>query len=161
MRDFADKNNLIDLTDDYSYWQPVVTAWNSTMLGKSPITSISKVKITMSLSLKSLRIIAASVEGVTGNIRPNVVKANDKEEYFSYLTKNLPDICHRGNIFSVDLSDVTKEMEDILKQSPMNAESTHINPEEAVMVRVFGSSIRSLKEVRKLNAEKFQYWGSI
>ena len=158
MKDFADKNNLIDLTDNYSYWQPVVTAWNSIMLGKPPITSISKVKITLSLSLKSLRILAISVEGVTGNIRADVIK-NEKQEFYSYLTKNLPDICNRGNILSVDLCEITKELEDTLKHSPMNVEVVHITPEEAVMAKVFGSNNRSVKELRKLSVEKITILG--
>ena len=143
MRVFAERNNLIDLTDNHTYWQPVVSAWNSIIVGKPPVTSISKVKINISLSLKSLRIMATSVQEVTGNVVIATDRASEKQECFAYLKKNLPDICYRGNIISVDLCEVTRELEDILKDEPTNTEVTYINPDEAVMAKVFGSNNRT------------------
>ena len=159
MRVFAERNNLIDLTDNHTYWQPVVSAWNSIIVGKPPVTSISKVKINISLSLKSLRIMATSVQEVTGNVVIATDRASEKQECFAYLKKNLPDICYRGNIISVDLCEVTRELEDILKDEPTNTEVTYINPDETVMAKVFGSNNRTLKELRKLSVEKVNVLG--
>lgn len=67
------------------------------------------------------------------------------------MTEDLPDTCY---LISVDLCDVTKELENILKQTLMNAEVTYINPDEAVISKVFGSISRTLQEVHKLSVEK-------
>ena len=66
-------------------------------------------------------------------------KANEKQECFEYLRTNLPDICHRGNIISNVLCDIAKELEIKLKESPLNAESNYVDPDESVMSNVFGT----------------------
>jgi hypothetical protein len=86
-------------------------------------------------------------------------KANEKQECFEYLRTNLPDICHRGNIISNVLCDIAKELEIKLKESPLNAESNYVDPDESVMSNVFGTGCRTVKELRKLSTVKITILG--
>lgn len=66
MREFAESDNLVDKLESHFYWEPVVTAWNKVFPAKQLITSISKVRISISMSAKNILALATSVEVATG-----------------------------------------------------------------------------------------------
>ena len=61
MRAFAKTNNLVDTAENYSIWMPVVSAWNLSFPAKNNLISVTKIKVTMTLSTKALRSLAAAV----------------------------------------------------------------------------------------------------
>ena len=154
MREFAVSNNLVDRTSDFPTWEPLVTAWNTIFSGKGSISSVAKIKITMSLSSKTLRILAQSVEIVTGNKFVLDNKGNEKTELYMYMKKYLPDICYRGHNFSCDLYTTTQDVLREQLESDISATTSHIDPDEVLMSELFGNKARTLREVRKLNTEK-------
>lgn len=156
MREFAVTNHLYDITENSSYWEPVVAAWNLIFAGKGTVTSIAKVKISISMSCKTLRLIALSVQTATGNTFVVSDKHNEKVELFLYMRKCLPEVCYRGNNISNDLAIITKEIGCIIKELPANETISHIDPDEDVLSHIFGPGInnRTVKDVRKLNTKK-------
>jgi hypothetical protein len=86
IREFVVTNNLLDVTENSSYWEPVVAAWNQ-IFGKVVITSIAKVKIMISMSCRTLRLLASSVQTATGSILDITDKLNEKIEHFLYMRK--------------------------------------------------------------------------
>ena len=154
MREFAINNNLIDRTENFTYWEPVVTAWNQIFAGKNTVTSITKIKIGISLSSKTLRLLASSVQTITGETFELIDKLCEKKELYLYMKKHLPDACYRGSNFSIDLPAITLEVGCILQNQPVNDVILYIDPDESVLSKVFGQNNRTLREVRKLNTEK-------
>ena len=154
MRDFAETNNLVDIPQSYLIWEPVVSAWNLSFPGKQALTSIAKIKITTTLSTKTLRNISLATMKVTGIPIPDVDKSNEKMTLFMYMKKNLPDICYRGNNISIDLADITQEIQKDIKDLPATEAVSLEDPDEAMMMKVFGLHNRSLQEIRKLKTDK-------
>lgn len=157
MREFTVNNNLVDMNENCAYWKPVVAAWNTIFPVKTPIASASKIKISLGLSAKSLRILAQSVMTVSNVPIILADKVNEKQEYYEYLRNHLPDICHRGNNISSYLCDIANRVELSLKE--LHGEVNHVDLDEIVMSNVFRSSSRTLREVRKLKTEKITILG--
>lgn len=154
MRTFAEVNNLVDSTRSHSVWEPVVSTWNQSFPAKKALTSITKIKITNTLSTKTMRNLSVAVEKVTGIPIPNVDKNNEKNELFMYMKKNLPDICYRGNNISIDLAEITQELLKIIKDLPVAEAVSNADPDEVIMLQVFGQHNRTLQVIRKLKTDK-------
>jgi hypothetical protein len=154
MRAFAETNNLVDTNPSLLIWEPVVSAWNLSFPGKKALTSIAKIKITTTLSTKTLRSISLAVMKVTGIPIPNVDKSNEKVEFFMYMKKNLPDVRYRGNNIAIDLADITQELHKTLKDLPVAEAISPDDPDEALLMEVFGQHNRCIQEIRRLKAEK-------
>ena len=68
IREFAINNNLIDTTEIFTYWQRVMAAWNQNFAGGNTVTCTAKIKITILLSSKTLRLLTSSVLTATGEM---------------------------------------------------------------------------------------------
>ena len=154
MRAFATTNNLVDASENYSLWMPVVSAWNLSFPGKNNLISVTKMKVTMTLSTKTLRNLATAVAEVTGIPIISIDKTNEKSELFMYMKRNLPDICYRGSNISIDLNGVAHDLQQIIKDLPVSGTISHVSPEETLMVQVFGTQNRTLRTLRTLKADK-------
>jgi hypothetical protein len=154
MRRFAESNNLIDKLESHSYWEPVLTAWNKVFPAKQSITSISKVRISISMSAKNIRVLATSVEVATRIpiVTENI--GNEKDELFMYMKSCLPESCCRGNNFSIDLSSITDDAKNIINGWTLRAEVLYVDPDEDIMLQTFASAKRTMQEVKKLKTEK-------
>jgi hypothetical protein len=67
MNAFAIENNLMDKVPPRNYWDPVVTAWNLIFV-KDNVTSVSRMKIRVSFSIRTIKLSAEAVCAATGGL---------------------------------------------------------------------------------------------
>ena len=128
-------------------------AWNLCFPGKSALTSVTKIKISVTLSTKTLRTLSLAVEKVVGIPIIIVEKLNEKTELFMYMKRNLLDICYRGSNISSDLIAITEDVRKAAVDLPTPETVLHIDTDEPMLLQVFGCNARTLREVRKMKTE--------
>ena len=100
MQDFANSVQQVDSTIDYKHWSPIVNAWNETKPPSANLAdNISSIQISKTTSLRCLNAVAKSASRLVSGEELN---EENKKNCFEFLRKTLPQICFRGDNFSVN-----------------------------------------------------------
>ena len=151
MRQFAVENGLNEITPDGVYWEAFISKWNTLHSGKKCVTSMSGVRLSSTMTLKSLRVLSKTVSDITGVEIPITDKSSEKDVLMSHLREMLPDICSQGYNFHTNIEDIIIKMK-IESVLPLSAE--RIIPNEHIIISIFGMKSPTLKDLKKLSASK-------
>ena len=147
MKDFALENGLNETTPDCIYWEPFINKWNTLHSRKKCVTSMRGVRLSSTMTLKTLRGLSFTVSKITGVEIPVIDKSREKDMLMSYLREMLPDICSQGYNFHTNIEDVVTAMK-IESDLPLSVE--RIVPKEDIIVSIFGMKSPILKDLKIL-----------
>lgn len=106
MKAFSLENNFTDLVPDNVYWESLIAIWNIIYAERQPVTSVNAIRVSHTMTLKTLRTLSKCVLDVNESSIPVVEKNEEKKTLLLLLRKMLPEICSRGHNFHVELESV-------------------------------------------------------
>jgi hypothetical protein len=99
MKAFSIENNFTDPVPDNAYWEPLIRTWNLIYAERPPVTSINAIRLSSTMTLKTLRALSKSVSEIIGISIPTAEKSEEKKTLLSFTRGALPEICSRGHDF--------------------------------------------------------------
>lgn len=151
LKNFSIMNGFMESAPDNIFWAPVISTWNTLYNEKKSITSMSGIKISSTMTLKTLRGLSKTVSETIQVDIPTPDKGAEKETLIQYLRDKLPDICSRGHNFHTDLESLADEFKADLVLPDSDA---RIQRDEGLVVSIFGTKSPTLKDVKKLSTGK-------
>lgn len=110
MNTFAKERKVLDVQHNGAVWDPVITAWNSTMKVTKVIKSISSMKVNDNVPVKILNTLVAGVSTAVGVMSPILLAGGTKTHMLEILRILLPEKCFHGSNFCINLDDASSEV---------------------------------------------------
>jgi hypothetical protein len=107
MKAFSIENNFTDPVQDNAYWEPLISTWYLIYAERPPVTSINAIRLSSTMTLKTLRALSKSVSEIIGISIPTE-KSEEKKTLLSFTRGALPEICSRGHNFHMELERVAQ-----------------------------------------------------
>ena len=150
MNTFARERKVLDIQHNGTVWEPVISAWNSTMKVTKAVKSISSMKVNDNAPVKTLKLLVAGVSIAVGVASPIFLAGGTKTQMLEFLKIHLPEICFRGSNFCVNLDDALSEMTTSMLDSSIDVQTSHIVIGLQTLSTIFGIKEQSFSEMKKL-----------